>query len=552
MNLAEIKELQSYYFEHRYSGKVAEQKEDDTFYRDEFTVPQLEDMVRISRTGDGARLVNRPVAQLASAVMKVSRKPIKDTLDQKDASLRISEMINEDWIPHMMRGNPNPKLAFIKYLFLRGEAYVQPLHSMAWVTRPFDKTGLPVYFRIPDPINIYPSPNENESGVPEHVCVLYERIPGLVKSLYPHWVNPENKKPNDTVTWWEYWDKSIRVFEADGQIVLESPNPYGKAPFVRKVSGWGTESPDGDPEDSVVGILRNSREILRRLCATASDKDWIMHNFANRSIDVQPIDDTHNVPKNFRDAYTVASGIVHELPYGITVTRAVEELPEIQYFQYENELRAQLAELTPASLSGGPVGGSGRQQDISVGIAMKNFEEQVRRTEDAFSTAFSMALEMCDKIPNLRPDVLNKSDLNGNYDIIVSLEAEDPIEQDRLRTLGSRLYQQGEIDLETNLTKYQGYTQEEAKRIMAKILVDNVTRNNPIIGELMGRRLAREAGMEEEYLALKGDMGMKENTMSPIPQTGINGGQPRVGNINDLMQSDIALRETGARRSPVA
>jgi len=77
--LEEIRQMKSYLTDNFYNGLRGEQEVDDSFYKDTFAVPQLEDLIVQSRTGGGAELIDVPIAQISSGRMFVTRKNRKDT-----------------------------------------------------------------------------------------------------------------------------------------------------------------------------------------------------------------------------------------------------------------------------------------------------------------------------------------------------------------------------------------------------------------------------------------------------------------------------------------
>ena len=559
MNKTEIYDLKAYLVEDLYKGVRGEQKADEAFYRDAFDVPQLISPSRVQRTGRASRLVDAPTEHIITSNPQAFRESKKDNATAEASALAVSTELNR-WLTIMRRANPNPFKQTVKNDLLRGELWIHPIHNERWVTGKKVRNGLPVLFTTPDPMVIYADPTEDENGIPEQVIVWYPRRPSIIKSLYPNWSNPEGKDLTDakvTVDWLEYWDKDQCYFDADGQILHNGKNLYGVTPFVHALSGFGTTSAEGNMEDLIVGRLRKSRDRLRRECAIVSDIDSTFHLFANRNIDVQPNTAQDEVPSDFADKYVMGKGLIHELPYGITVSRSEELLPEPQLFQYYRDIVAEFELEDPLVISGSPMGGSGRQQDLIQTSAMRRYDTIVESVEYAWATALGIGLQICEKIPTLCPEEygMKKTDIGKYYEVKIQLKADDPIESDRKATLGSRLYQQGEIDLETNLIKYQGYTLGEAKKILAKILVDNATRNNPIVAEIMGRQLALEAGMDEQYEALKTEAGRVEGNLPGIPQTGSQGGQAREGNVKTARgrsEADVSLTQGGARRPPGA
>ena len=553
-----------------YTGLRAEQGLDLQFYNDTFEVKQLEQLFVKSRTGGGRELIDMPVEQLDSAQMVVSRPLKSEHANEKTKADSITAMINDLWIPRMMRHSPNAKRSFLKHQILFGEAFVNPQHNESWVKKGMKREGLPVIFYTPNPMVIYASPNEDENGIPEYVIVHYLQLPWAVKTRYPSWSGPKEsdfkkklgytgKKAMEVAEYWEYWGWKERYFEADGESLLRGrlqENIYGFPPFVHAGGGLGIESAQGKPEEKYVGRLKKYRDLLRRECAMVSAMDSIMHAFANRSIDVQPDINAEGakIPENFREQYQMGTGLVHELPWGINVTRAVEELPEVQYFQYLYSLRADLGRATPEALSGAPLGQTGRLQDIAYMTAMKQFGEQVRNTEHAFETAFSMALKMCDKIPGLYPPELKEGDLNKYYEVNVELVTDDPIENDRLSELGARLQERNIIDWETDLIDYQKKTPEEARKIKIRRLADMVTLEDPIVARAMGLAAAKEMGLQE-YLEEAERMAQSQadqqaGLMAPRSATDQMRSRGEVETPMGREMVDQSLKKKGMRRSP--
>jgi hypothetical protein len=557
MKVDEIRELLQYYEKDYYNQLREEQKVDQTYYDDKFEVPWIKPPLVVSRTGAGAKIIDEPVEQISAAGMMAFRKELKDTQIAKDSAVKVSSLVNK-WIMRMMKQNPNPKHEWLKNMFLRGEAWILPMHNMKWVDPVFDKTELPVKFQIPDPLIIYASPNEDENGIPEHFFMCYERQPSVVHTMYPNWTDPKKEErinSKKTVTWIAYFDAKNRYWEADGEPVLGGgiqPNIYGFTPAVHKIAPWGKTSPEGKPEELIMGRLRKARDLLNRDAASTSDIDSIIHLFANSPIIVTPEIEGGSIPPDFAEKFVWKAGNVIENPTRLKIERPVDMLPDAQVLAWHDRINYALGAETPIALSGAPVGNTGRLQDMTYSTAMRKFESIVDSCQDAWATAFGMALKMCDTIPDLMPEEINSEDLKKNYEVKIELRSDDPIEAARLSADGDKKYQLGIIDDETNLVEYQGKSQERAAEIMAKKLVDMVMRNDPLILQAMAMTAVREAGLEEEYNALKAQAETQTKGANPVPQYGSKGGEPRQGNIKTelgMEQADL-MATRPARSSP--
>lgn len=540
-----LKDYKTYYGQTR-----TNQGENVTFYDDTFKVPWIEDPKAVSRTGSGAELIDEPVEQLSAANLIAFREPLKDTQIAEDSAIKVSGLVNA-WIKRMMRVNPNPKKQNLKNKFLFGESWIHPVHNPNWVMAPFDRTGLPVFPLIPDPRTIYASPNEDENGIPEHVIVCYERMPHTIKAKYPAWTNPKNagmdKVTPKTSTWIEYWDKGIRYFEADEEVILEiSPNPYKFVPFVHKLAGFGKSSNEGKPEDLVVGRGHKYRDLLKRDASITSDTDSYIHMFCVSPIIVTP-PEGGEIGKGFQKSFIYKAGHIIENPNRLVIERAVSLVPDPSIFAWHDRIQASLGRKTPSVLSGAPQGETGRLQDISYSTAMRKWEGIVAGDEDQWATVLGMALRMCDTMPKLMPDEISTEDLKKNYTVEIELRADDPLETARKSADGDMKQEKGIIDWETNLVKYQGFTQEEAEEVMDSAVIDRIILNDPITLRLLALQNAKERGMEQEYLALE------QQAQGAEGGVGSEGGPPRRGNIQTEQgaeQVDLSREKKPLRLRP--
>ncbi len=564
--LNEIQELKQYYVQDLYIEVRAEQKLDQSFIDDSFSVPQVKPPHRAVKSGIGYTLVSAPGEQIITSNPQVTVHTSKKTF--QNSADKLSKEINEVWVKNVSRQIPNAFKESVKNKLSRGESFIKVVHNESWVTGKKERYGSHVLFLIPEPMVVYASPEEDDCGwipnigVPNKVIICYERQPLEVTLRYPSWQNPEKKDKKEGVEWVEYWDKDTRYFEADGIPVLKGgiqPNPYGFVPFVRKYSGFGKRSPDGSLSDLIVSDIRRSRDLIREECSIRSDISSILHIFAHKPVTIRtPSGEEINadeIRKNF-DMGSYSLNLL-QLPEGSEIYWGEEQnamMPSAEVFQYLRDVQGQIRERHPFMSAGFPMGASGRQQDMSEMSGMRRYDSVVESTEDEFSTAFEMGVKILDKIPGLRPDLLVKEDLKIDYQCEVKLRAEDPIESDRKATLGSRLYQTGEIDIHTNLTEYQGYTPEEADEIIENILVDRVTFQSPEIAELMGLKIAQKAGMEEELTMLRQRRMQVEKQattlgmpMSPTEQTRAQG---EVKTPMGREMIDQALAQRGQRSAP--
>lgn len=530
-----------------YSKVRNEQKTDQSYRDDTFPVDEVRTPHKVWRSGIGARMVDAPAEQIITSNPQAFFEVTKS-----DVAVRLSKEVNQNWISILRRQNPNPFKEFVKNLGARGEAFIKIVHNEKWVTGTKDRTGLPVLFLILDPMVIYASPEEDENGVPHRVLIFYERQPNDVIVRYPTWTKPSSAKNEKMVEWFEYWDKDTMHFEADEIVVKHQVNPYKKPPFVRKYSGFGRRSEDGELANLIVSDIRLSRDLIKQECITRSNIASIEHIFAHKPRTIMSPGELSEDQLQELSWGDYDLNVLTNVPTGTELVK--EEISAVPQEMYMNlsKIQQEIAQRNPFIMAGFPLGSSGRQQDISQSAAMRRYDTVVENTENAWATAFELALKICDVIPTLKPSGIQKGDLDTSFGCSVKLKAPDPVEEDRLATLGDRLRRlpSPAIDLETFHTQYCGYTQEESKKIQAKILADMVTINNPDVAAVMGMVAAEETGMERWL-----EMAQQRRQMMEAQQKGLQETPSAQQRTQGEVQTPLGREQEpegtrGARRPP--
>ena len=519
----DIKALKTRYTE-LYSETRNQQGIDKGYIDDTFKVGSVEEPHKVLRLGLGYEIVNAPADQIVTSNPQAFVEVFKDTKEAKASGERIAKFINKQ-IDILKRQNPNPFKESVKNKGSRGENYIRLSHNERWVLDPIDKTGMPVLFSIPDPMVMYGSPEEDINGIPNKLIIKYERQPVEVILRYPDWKNP---KGNDKklVEWFEYIDKDTIYCEADGEQVKYIPNPYGIVPAVRKYSGFGRRSPDGELSSLIVSDIRYSRGMIENVCEGLSDISSVIRLSAHKG-------------KTIFAAKELSDAKVQQLRFGEYVINKFDNLgsldqiriddinvdqPSAEAVLHINNMMGMLTRKHPFILAGFPIGENARQQGMSETAGMHRYDTVIENTELEWGTAFEMMFKVMKGIPTLIPEGLKREDLDTPFRCTVRLKAKDPIEEDRLITLGDRLWArgQGSIDLRTFLTEFQGRTADDAEEIIANILVDRLTLYNPDVAEVMGMVFAEESGMErwlQEAQRRRQELGTQRGLQKPAPPT---------------------------------
>jgi len=498
-SIEEILALKPRYVDELYSLTRKEQNTDKSYIDDTFTVGSVEEPHKVLRLGLGYEIVNAPADQIVTSNPQAFVEVFEDTVTARESGDRIAKYLNEQVIYTLKRQNPNPFKESVKNKGGRGVNHIRLSHNERWVLEPIDKTGMPVIFSVPDPMVVYASPEEDTEGRPLKVIIKYERQPSELILKYPGWVKKDEKK---LVEWFEYIDKDTIYCEADGEQVKYIPNPYGIVPFTRKYSGFGRRSPDGELASLIVSDIRYSRGMIEEVCSMRSDIASVMHLSAHKPKNITSTG--HINEEQIRTHYDPtgnAINILDELPPDFKMENEQMEQPTIEAFTHTANIMSELTRKHPFILAGFPIGENARQMGQAETAGMRRYDTVIENTELEWGTAFEMMFKIL--LPTMLPEGLKKEDLDTPFRCIVKLKAKDPIEEDRLGTLGSRYLQNKEIDPITNLVEFKGYTLERAKQIMTNVLMWDVLLESRDIRELIGLRAAEKAGMGEDLQMIK-------------------------------------------------
>ena len=507
-----------------YSVTRRQQDEDQTFRDDTFAVSEIKPPHKVWRSGIGSRMVDAPAEQIVTSNPQVFFNILKG---EKNKASKLSKEVNENWIEILKLSNPNAFKESVKNKLCRGESYIKVVHNDRWVTNPkgtnkdglpvFDRSGLPVIFGVPDPMVIYGSPEEDDcgwipnTGVPNRVIVWYKRQPEELIMKYPSYTNKANKEKD--VEWVEYWDKDTMYYAADDEVLVHTRNPYGFVPFVRKYSGFGRRAPDGKLDSLIVSDIRFSRDLLREECIQHSNIRSVEDLFAHRpKLLMSEGNITRDMVKDLRFG-TYDLPVLSNMPPNTKFINDAEPSVPMELLQSYSNTMSKLMQRNPFLAAGSPYAPSAREGDRSFTAAMRRYDSIVENTESEWATAISMGLRICKVMPTLKPDGLTEADLDTTFKVTVKLRAKDPIEEDRLITLGERLRNSDRpaIDLQTFHMKFMGMTQDESEEVQVKILADAVTFNNPMWVQAVGG-IAVEEGSMEAVINKFGQVGQTPQT----------------------------------------
>lgn len=563
MNLEEIKEWKEYLVVERNGQRIKEQKLDLEFFEDTFHIPYVKMKETENkndyeiRTGFVAEMANGFTQQLIAAVPKVLTNPKMKgavvTKSMEEAADRVASTANK-WCYQLGRQTHNPfKQTFKSLAFTSGESWIYIPHNpyLAKYEGQWQDEypeAIPVHFILYPSMVVFHDPSEDVGGKPTRVLVYYRRTAADLRANYK-WKGGD-RAGKDPVSFMFYADlKELKAWADDDEELFSRRNIYGCLPFSHSYTGWGVETADMRPELLAYSRTRMIRGRVEEDTAMASDFRYNIHATAWRHRTVinksgQELGDDFTKEYHPNDPGKLS---VLTIPPGVDVAVEETQVFEAPVFAYRAQVRADLNAAYPAPLKGQASGTSGRQEDILAGMGLSMYDCVVENNSTLWSEAFKIAIKIGYKLPGMIPFGLQSNDNESFSELKVETRRDDPLDSLRRAKDGDLKYQSGIISLETNLINYQGMTKEEAKKEMARLLVDDVTRNHPVFREIMGMQLAREMGMEEEFGALSAQM--QPGGANPPSQIGSQGGPPRQGNIKTETgreQADLTREPTRA------
>lgn len=564
VNYEYIKSRKKFLIDEHHGQRTTLQVEEQRYYDDKFAVSVIKKPQYLSRTGTASWLIDGPASHIITRNPQVFVEPKKNTETARKSAYNVNALLNH-WISLILKQTPQPYKEFVKKLLLRGEAWIHPIYDEGWAKG--DTKTLPILFFVPDPLNVFASPAEDD------LIVFYERSVWEIQMKYPDWKNPKNAGGNNKkkyVAWLEYWTKDLRYFEADGEAVLKrgiQENILGFIPYVHAYSGFGDSSPEGKPESLAVGRLRKVKDLLIQECAMNSDIDSTFHKFAKPKVDIIAPEGAEGIEEEVKKNYDMGAGSANVLPFGTDIKEGVRILPSQEAFQHFYNIRSRIAMEAPPIMAGLPSGSSGRQEDIIGYHFIRRFDSVVEATEIAFGKALDMGREMLKIVPGWLPltqflelpdgsrneKKITKADLDAVTDCQIKLKAADPIEDDRKLMAGRALRQANQIDWETFLVEYTGYTPERAREIIEQTIADTVVMNNPILFQALAEKALENLGMHEQLERLREQTKLQEKMATGLEkkptQGGEQGGEPRqFTGAREFV--DVMLSQTGARGMP--
>jgi hypothetical protein len=354
-----------------------------------------------------------------------------------------------------------------------------------------------------DPLTVLPDP---ETDGRTYVIIAFKDKALNVKRRWPNWDyrvpgHDEPLKPTDEVEFLKYADNLYRSYIVSGvglpqgRALQESydgvqKHGYGFGPYFFAPGGFG--SPFGKPEDRFAGLITRARDLFALEARRETHKDALIGQQAFPNTVVVP---GLELNKSL-GGYMVA-------PSGIKPSEAIwESRPVIPVQEIVVELqsiRAAIQRATlPDSLSSEPSKSdeSGYLRSLKIGTGrsrIRSLTDSLERACEWATSGFYRLVENKvrgpvaiwgkgmgaeDEFVTIRPE-----NINGHYEVYVSLTPSLPQDESMDIANGEKLYQGGGISKRYELENYAHI--ENADEVMTERLAEDFLRSQPVFARLV-------------------------------------------------------------------
>jgi hypothetical protein len=353
------------------------------------------------------------------------------------------------------------------------------------------RNNFPIYFRAIDPRTFYPDP----SGRKTFVIESYTRLAMDIKNNWPAWEGYKDNMPFQEISWLEYWSKGFRSYLADSKEVFGAgviPNVFNFLPYAWGYSGWGKTSPNGKPEERAVGLLN---PIISALEEEARFKTAMGNHFR------QNVYQPYAVDPSIKGEIKVGPGEINQnVPVRDGKIDGIAPFPVARinpdtYPILSSVLQDIQNTAASALLSGqGPLGDtSGYLRGIDIGQGRIKYRPPLRTLENMASQVIRNTLYMIkyvikQPVPFGGGKFIRPDDILEPIIVNVSLEPEDPAENDRKIKLGMELEARRIISTRKMREDYAGVSDVEESQ---QILIEDIKKMPQYQALLLGQAMEK-------------------------------------------------------------
>lgn len=550
MTLAELKEAYLYQKNTKYAALRALQKTEETYYFQSFNPfpqessehPYITHKVKPPR---GRRIVDGPVDWLAMDTVTCHIPPKAKSSGEETLKSQHQADNNEKWAQALLDNMAKIQPYYLRMASqqnpLRGETYIRVDTDWSYLTNPEGYDGIPFRWIVPDSMMVYAPLDMDSFSRPSLVFEEKVHTFGHVRRLFEQW-NPGKtlKLGNDTIKdtqdvfLVEWWTPEMRGYFAGQGGVTESswyavpidgedmlPNLAKVTPYIRGFSPLGIWPYDGDITKLIIGFLRPMGHVIMQDARDRSKIDTITNYWAAPI--TSWVKDDASLKLDDADL-TIAPGHIYEQIKGRKELKIEPAPPIPSSLLQQIELNERLLEeYDPMLLRGrGLPGETAVGQSQRVGLGLQKWEPLKtclrQMIANTLSTTFKIVEEM--GIPvKIAERSLSKADINGYYQMEVTIKPGNPEERTRQMLLGKDMAEfYSDEELAEKFFGEENATEHVRKnRISKMIKLQLLTAGSPLWNQVWGEAL-RELGMEREAEKFEAEARRKLAEMAQLGQ----------------------------------
>lgn len=380
--------------------------------------------------------------------------------------------------------------------------------------------NLPYTLLVPHPRSVMPDPWNDPPQW--HIETGRQRV-GFLKSMYPNWEVPGNKKLSDIVDYIEYWDNKVKSIVIDNKPALKAADGSGivrhkwrVSPYVTGASGLGYDDSEHKPESRYVGLIRFVRDVIVSESRSFTISDIILKNEA-WPVRVAEGERANEMPIIKLDEY----GVIQPVPPGVVIKDLKSELPPEMLMNHMGITNGIISSATaPRVVRGLSQTGmrSGFDRQLAMGEARLQYDPMARAVEAMLTKLCfkaGMLLETLgkgqlsiaagateDEFVNISP-----SDFKGHHSVQVEVNVLEPEDEIRRNQDAAQMVAAGLWSPQTAIRKR--FPELDPKTELGRVMAFRMLFSEPMMNffaSASGQAVAENLGLQEVLEQVMGQL----------------------------------------------
>jgi len=351
------------------------------------------------------------------------------------------------------------------------------------------RNQFPIYFRAIDPRTFYPDP----SGRRRFAIERYSRLAIDIKNNWDAWGGYDANNPFQEIAWMEYWSDEYRSYLADDKAVMAEDvikNVFNFLPYTWGFSGWGKTSPDGKPEDKAIGLLNPIISALEEESRfkSAMGNHFRQNVYQSYAVDPSIQGDIKFGPGEINQNVPVRNGVIEGIALFPVARINPDTYPILSSVMTDIQNSSASALLSGTSPQGDV---SGYLRGLEIGQGRIKYRAPLRTLENMAANAIKQALYLIkhviqQPVPFAAGKFITPDDIMEPVIVTVSLQPQDPAENDRKIKLGLELEAKEIISKRTCREDYAGRSDVQESQ---QILIEKIKQMPQYQALLLGQAL---------------------------------------------------------------